>query len=117
MAKVTRKSNFSAAKLENHIKRGLLLGGQLVAQRAQGRVHVISERLKDSIAVGQLQQTGPHSWLVEIGSDVEYAAEEEFRPGEKHGTPHAYLRPALAESIKEIKQIVGVNVVTGLKGR
>lgn len=115
MAKVTRKSNFSAAKLENHIKRGLLLGGQLVAQRAQERVHVITGRLKRSIAASQPQQIGAHAWRVTVGSNVEYATEEEFRPGEKHGTPHAYLRPALGESIEEIKQIVGVNVVAGLK--
>lgn len=103
------------ARLENAQKRGLTLAGMLVAQRATGKAHVVTGRLKRSIGSSQPKQRTKGDWFVEVGTNVEYAEEEEFRPGTKDGTPHAFLRPALEASKQEIKVLIGKNIVAALK--
>lgn len=104
---VTRKGRLKGlpAKVENAVKEGLILGGDLVAQRARRRAHVVSGRLKRSITRGNPKRTTTGMYI-EIGTNVEYAEIEEFREGEKHGTPHSYLRPALRESREDVLRLI-----------
>lgn len=105
------KLNGIKAKLENAQKRGLALSGQLVAQRATEHAHVATGRLKRSITSSSPKPiAGGNGFFVDVGTNVEYAEEEEFRPGTKDGTPHAYLRPALEASRKEIRKIMVTNI-------
>lgn len=128
MAKVTRKSNFSPAKLENAIKRGLLVGAQLIAQRAQAKAPVDTGRLKRSIAAGDIVKVGQYSYSVDIGTNLDYGVYQEFGTGDKSDRPelskdpskpgippHPYLRPAFEESKEQVKQILAKNVAAGLK--
>ena len=114
MAKVTRQNKLNKAKLENAVKRGLILSGMLVAQRATGKAHVVTGRLKRSITHSQPEQTGPMMWKIDVGTNVSYAREEEFRPGTKDGTSHSYLRPALEESRDDIKDIMVKSTKAGV---
>ena len=109
------KLNGIEAKLENAQKRGLILGGMLVAQRAQAKAHVDTGRMKRAIHHGMPRQVGRLVFEVRIGSNVEYHEEEEFREGSKHGTPHAHMRPALAESRKEVTELIAKNIVATFK--
>lgn len=109
------KLNGIEAKLENAQKRGLILGGMLVAQRAQAKAHVVSGRMKRAIHHGMPRQVGRLSFVVRVGSNVEYHEEEEFRAGTKHGTPHAHLRPALKESRADVIKLITKNIVAAFK--
>lgn len=105
------KLNGIKAKLENAQKRGLALSAQLVAQRATERAHVVTGRLKRSITHSVPKPIeGGNGFKVDVGTNVEYAEEEEFREGTKDGTPHAYLRPALEASRPAIVKITITNI-------
>lgn len=114
---VTRKGNLDQmeAKLENALKRGLILSGMLVAQRAQSKVHVQTARLKRAITHSMPIQVGRGAFVVRVGSNVEYHEEEEFREGTKGGTPHSHLRPALDESREDVGKLIAKNVVAAFK--
>lgn len=114
---VTRKGKLNGieAKLENAQKRGLILGGMLVAQRAQGKAHVVTGRLKRAITHSMPEQIGQLDFIIRVGSNVEYHKEEEFRGGEKGGTPHAHLRPALKESRRDVIQLIAKNIVAAFR--
>lgn len=109
------KLNGMVVKLENAQKRGLALSGQLVAQRATERAHVVTGRLKRSITFSVPKPIEGGGFRVSVGTNVEYAEIEEFREGTKDGTPHAYLRPALNASQKEIKTIMVKNIKAAYK--
>lgn len=145
-------------KLENGIKRGLILSGKLVAQRAQRKAPRRTGRLKRSLHEGQPYANGRQRWAIDVGTNVKYAHAQEFGSGTKAeaGTPgggkpitirarkaqalafewpdapsevqqkqastfplvffksvqhpgvkpHPYLRPALRESRKDIRDII-----------
>ena len=57
-------------------------------QGAQAKVHKISRDIERSIRVFRETQD-----ITSFGSDMSYAAIEEFRVGGKRGTDHAYMRP------------------------
>lgn len=79
MATVRRagKLNNVAARVENGINRGLLLSALLVAQRAQGNAPVDTGRLKRSITTSTPYST-PKGKAINVGSNVAYAAAQEF---------------------------------------
>ena len=83
-------------------------GAAVVERDAKMRVHVITGNLRRSIK--ELQKIESSGKIEsQVGSDIEYAAIEEFRPG------HQYLRPALDENEAaiqaafeaKIKQLLG----------
>jgi hypothetical protein len=102
--------------VENGAKEGLILAGDLIAQRAQKRVHVVTGRLKRSLTRGNPFRT-LSGLAISVGSNVEYAEIEEFREGEKHGTPHTYLRPAIQESREDAIKLVAKRVIARMVRR
>lgn len=112
---VTRagKLNGIEAKLENAQKRGLILGGMLVAQRATQKAPIDTGRLKRSITNSMPKSEGKSRFRVDIGTNVEYAPYQEF--GTRFMEAQAYLRPALNESRKEVIQLIAKNIVAALK--
>lgn len=115
---VTRKGKLNGidAKLENAQKRGLIESGMLVAQRAQDKAHVVTGRMKRAITHDDPKPRGRGVMEIRVGSNVEYHRKEEFRPGEKHGTPHAHMRPAMAKSRKEIIELIARNIAAAFNG-
>lgn len=135
------------ARLENGVKRGLILSGMLVAQRAQAKSPRDTGRLKRSLTRGEPFQSGPSRWAIDIGTNVIYAAAQEFgysghvtekqrrffwamwyttnNPmwralalSEKYTIPaQPYLRPALDESGDEIRRLVLASVLGALTYR
>lgn len=109
------KSNNLQAKLENGAKRGLILAGQVVAQRAQDKAHVVTGRLKRSITRGNPFAISSHKFGIKVGTNVEYAETEEKREGTKDGTPHAFLGPALEESRQVVRTLILKNIIAAIK--
>jgi len=109
------KWKITKRRLETAQKRGLTLGGLLVAQRATGKAHIITGRLKRSITSSQPKKLSEGRYVVDVGTNVNYAKEEEFREGTKDGTPHAFLRPAINESKKDVVRLIVKNIVGALK--
>ena len=68
----------AGARLENGMKRGLILSGQLVAQRGTRQAPRDTGRLKRSITKGQPYNLGRWRWAIDVGTNVEYAAAQEF---------------------------------------
>lgn len=109
----TNKLQYGGVKLEQGANEGLILAGMLIAQRAQDKVHVVSGRLKRSLKQGNPYST-PQGRAINVGSNVEYSGIEEFREGEKHGTPHPYLRPAIRESRADAIKIIAKRILSKL---
>lgn len=109
----TNKLKYGGVKLEAGAKEGLILAGTLIAQRAQKRVHVVTGRLKRSITRGNPYST-PQGQAIDVGSNLIYSGIEEFREGEKHGTEHAYLRPAIRESRADVITIIAKRILSKL---
>lgn len=107
------KLNLASVRVELGVREGLILSGDLIAQRAQGKAHVVSGRWKRSIKRGNPYRT-TKGMAISIGSNVEYAMIEETRLGEKHGTPHAALRPAIAESKRDAIMLIARRVLSRL---
>jgi len=90
--KVTRSGKLSSGELKNKgiagLDRGLILAGQLVAQRATGKAPRDTGRLKRSITYGHatgdvIQQGRPYSRpgggrAIDVGTNTAYAAIQEF---------------------------------------
>lgn len=112
---VTRKGKLNGmdAKLENGIKRSLILSGVLVAQRATKKSPIDTGRLKRSITHSMPKQTGKLAYQVDVGTNVEYAPFQEF--GTKFMKEQPYLRPALEESREDIKKLIAKNIVAAFK--
>lgn len=115
MIKKEGKLNSLQAKAENGAKRGLILAGQVVAQRAQEKVHVVTGRLKRSITRGNPFSISSHKFGIKIGTNVEYAETEEKREGTKDGTPHAFLAPAREESRSIVRTLIVKNIIAAIK--
>jgi phage gpG-like protein len=77
---VRREGKFknAPARVENGIKRGLIEAGMLVAQRGTQKAPRDTGRLKRSITRGNPYQSGPRRWAIDVGTNVEYAAVQEF---------------------------------------
>jgi len=59
-------------------RRGLTLGGMVVAQAAQNKAPRLTGRLKRNLTPGKPFPTGTWSWAVHVGTNVIYAAIHEF---------------------------------------
>lgn len=103
------------AKVENGVRIALILWANLTAKAAKKRVHVITRRLKDSISYTKPYNVGAKILAIDTFAATPYAKEEEFREGEKHGTQHAYMRPAFNETKKSARTILAKSVIKALK--
>jgi hypothetical protein len=83
VAKVRRKVGASKmrAKARIGLRRGLVLSGKLVSQRATRRAPRLTGRLKRSIKEGKPYNVGRRGMAIDIGTNVEYAAAQEFGSG------------------------------------
>jgi len=75
------KLNNLPARLDAAIKRGLIEGGQVVAQRATRKAPRDTGRLKRSITAGSPKQVSRAAYRIDVGTNVEYAAAQEFGSG------------------------------------
>lgn len=121
MAEVRRKGDLDniGPKLENGVKAGLLLAGQLVAQRAQLIAPIDTGRLKRSLTTGEPFKQGT-AWHIDIGSNVVYARIQELggRAGRNLASlipAQPYLRPALKASKSEVRTIIVRAAIGALK--
>ena len=72
------KLNSIGPKLENAVKQGLIETAMVVAQRATEKAPRDTGRLKRSITNGLPYDTRPGGWAIDVGTNVEYAAIQEF---------------------------------------
>lgn len=68
-------------RLENGLKAGLIESGQLVSQRATRKAPRDTGRLKRSIHEGRPYRSTRTRWVIDVGTNVEYAATQEFGSG------------------------------------
>lgn len=162
MVKSANKLKKMRAVLANALRKGLIISGYLVAQRATQRAPRDTGRLKRSITIGKPYKVrGKYKYAIDVGTNVEYAAAQELGSGihaegggkpypiypvkkkalafvwpgapagmsidEETGKvvlasvmhpgvkPQPYLRPALRDSVQEIKGILLAAIVTALR--
>lgn len=126
--KASGKLDALEGKLENGLKAGLILSGDLVAQRAQLKSRVKSGRMKRSITRGNPVMRG-RSGSIDIGSGLEYFPVHERGSGDKSidksksknpnrggVSSQPMVVPALNESKDDIKTILGKAIAGALKG-
>lgn len=82
-------------------------GAAVIENSAKTRVHVLTGNLRRSIREVKKIES-PTKAESQVGSSVEYAAAEEFRPG------HEYLRPAIDENEAEIKAAIENSITARL---
>jgi len=100
-------SKLMAVATQKQLETALVSGALLIANKAKSNAHVITSTMRRSIHIGGHTEktpdfkagegysdlgsvpSGKNSVVVKIGSNLKYAAVEEFRGGS-----HAYLRPA-----------------------
>jgi len=70
-----------AAKADSGLRVGLILSGKLISQRATRKAPRATGRLKRSIHEGKPYNTGRTAMAIDVGTDVEYAAAQEFGSG------------------------------------
>jgi hypothetical protein len=112
------KMNGLRAKVENGASEGLILGGDLIAQRAQRRARVDKGRMKRNIQRGNPFRTVKGA-AISVGGNVEYLPVHEFGSGDKSENPsmskdptrpgitaQPMLRPAIRESKREVSVLV-----------
>lgn len=109
----TGKLDALEGKLENGLKAGLILSGDLVAQRAQLKSRVKTGRMKRSLTRGNPVMKG-QSGSIDIGSNVEYFPIHELGKGRIKA--QAMVVPALNESKDDIITILGKAIAGALKG-
>lgn len=100
--------NGLAAKVHNGAAEGLILGGDLIAQRAAGKAPADTGRLRRSITRGNPYTTA-NGQAIGVGTNLEYAPFQEL--GTKFMDPHPYLRPAIEESEKEVAVLIAKRIV------
>lgn len=66
---------------ENKIKNALEQGGKLILDQAKSNVHVLTGDLRNSL--NMFVTRNEKGWTVNIGSDLFYAAYEEFGTGDR----------------------------------
>ena len=89
------------ARLENGIKRGLILSGRVVAQRATRKAPRDTGRLKRSLTHGNPYRVNARRWGIDVGTNVEYAPAQEFGSGiyaEGGGQP-IIIRPKTKQAL------------------
>lgn len=116
MVKRSGKMNGLAAKVHNGATEGLILGGDLIAQRAAGKARVDKGRMKRSITRGDPFATAKGQ-AISVGSNLEYFPVHEFGSGDKSENPSMSkdptrpgitAQPMIRPAIKESKREVGV---------
>jgi hypothetical protein len=107
------KMNGLTTKIHNGASEGLILAGDLIAQRAQAKAHVVSGRWKRSITRGNPFNT-ISGQAISVGSNLTYAKKEEEREGTKDGTPHAALGPAIRESKRDAIKLIAKRILSKL---
>lgn len=117
------KMNGLAAKVENGATEGLILGGDLIAQRAAGKARVDKGRMKRSIARGNPFRTA-NGQAISVGSNLEYFPVHELGSGDKSENPsmskdpsrpgitaQPMLRPAIEESRRDVSVLVAKRIL------
>lgn len=115
------------AKIENGIKEGLILSGELVAQRAKVKARVKTGRMKRNIHRGNPQQVS-RGWMITVGGNVFYLPYHEFGTGDKAEdpgksknparpgiSPQPMLRPALKESRDDVVKLIKARVIASAR--
>jgi len=103
-----------SAEIKTVLADSLETAGIMVESDAKRRVHVITGRLRDSIREINKIDSGDKI-EVQIGSDVPYAEQEEFRVGGKYPGSHAYLRPALDENEQKLIDVIESKILAAIE--
>jgi HK97 gp10 family phage protein len=82
MVKSAGKIKKMNAVMVNAVKKGLIISGYLVAQRATRRAPRDTGRLKRSILAGKPYKRSKSKYAIDVGTNVEYAAAQELGSGE-----------------------------------
>lgn len=114
MVKREGKLNGIQARIESGAKEGLILAGDLIAQRARGKAPVDTGRLKRSITRGNPFRTSGGQGI-SVGSNVSYSIFQEL--GTKKMDAHAYLRPAINESEREAIILIAKRILSKMVRR
>ena len=97
--KVTQSGELSSGQLKNlgmaGLDRGLILAGQLVAQRATGKAPIKTGRLKRSITQGRPFSRPGGRRAIDVGTNVVYARVMEFG----HTFPSMVITPRKAQAL------------------
>jgi phage gpG-like protein len=97
--KVTQSGKLSSGQLKNlalaGLDRGLILSGQLVAQRATRKAPIDTGRLKRSITQGRPYSRPGGARTIDVGTNVIYAAVHEFG----HTFPSMVITPRKAQAL------------------
>jgi HK97 gp10 family phage protein len=114
------------AKLENAVKEGLILSGDLIAQRAAQKARVDTGRMKRNIQRGNPVKT-PTGMAISVGGNVSYLPYHEFGTGDKAEDPsksknptrpgiaaQPMLRPALRESKQDAIRLIAKRILSKL---
>lgn len=114
------------AKVENGCREGLILIGDLIAQRAQRKARVDKGRMKRGIQRGNPYRT-ERGMAIAVGGNVEYLPYHEFGTGDKAEDPskskdpgrpgipaQPMLRPAIRESKQDAVKLLGRRILSKL---
>lgn len=100
------------SKLRNGLSAGLILSGDLVAQKAQGKSRVKTGRMKRSIQRGNPVIT-PTGGYIEIGSGLNYFPFHEL--GTKYIKKQPMVVPALNENKSKVRAILAKTIAAALR--
>lgn len=114
MVKRSGKMNGLQAKIESGAKEGLILAGDLIAQRAAGKAPVDTGRLKRSIT-RENPVVVPGGMAISVGTNVSYSEFQEM--GTRKMKAHPYLRPAILESRNDVIILIAKRVLSKIGRR
>lgn len=83
--------------------KGVLAWGDLTAQKARFKAPVKTARLARSIKVGTVEELHPLIMSIDIGTNVEYAAAQEFGSGqfaEKNPVPFIHIKARRKKALR-----------------
>lgn len=93
--------------MQDILSKAVSQGSAVIENSAKTKVHVLTGNLRRSLR--EIKKTeSPTKVESQVGSSVEYAAAEEFRPG------HEYLRPAMDENEAEIEAAIEQSITSRL---
>ncbi len=104
------KLNNLSARLDVAIKRGLIESGMVVAQTASQKAPVDTGRLMRSITYGRPEKMSKTGYEIDVGTNVEYAATQEFGSG-------IYGESGMQEAIKRESKRGIIFFVSGVKAQ
>lgn len=120
------KLNFASARVEQGAREGLILSGDLIAQRAAMKARVDTGRMKRSLTRGNPFRTAM-GMAIRVGSNVFYTIYHEFGTGNKSEnpsmskdptrpgiSPQPMLRPAIEESKRDATVIIAKRILAKL---